>query len=432
MVLYVRFFWGICLSKRLIMGDCIQNIYPDCDLKRWECMPTTVLADADNYYTKPEIDDIIASIDVPSGLPEAVSALTEEVTIISGDVTTLSGDVITLSGDVTTLSGDVITNTNNITTVSGDVQSLSGDVGTLSGDVGTLSGIVTAHTSNTTIHVTQADKDRWDAGTDLSDYWTSAQTQSAINAATSGKADTSTVETLSGEVQTISSQTEGKADTTALTAHVNDATVHVTQADKDRWNAGTDLSDYWTSAQTQSAIDAAVSGKANTSTVETLSGEVQTISSQTEGKADTTALTAHTSDATIHVTAQDKTNWNGKLDASALTPYWTSAQTQSAITQATSGKADTSTVETLSGQVTANTASIATKANAADLTAHINDTTVHVTSADKSNWNGKATTASVQAVDAKFGGMQLLKLTVSEYEALTVKDPNILYVVVSD
>ena len=407
------------------MGDCIQNIYPDCDLKRWECMPTTVLADADNYYTKPEIDDIIASIDVPSGLPEAVSALTEEVTIISGDVTTLSGDVITLSGDVTTLSGDVIT-------LSGYVNTLSGDVATLSGDVGTLSGIVTAHTSNTTIHVTQADKDRWDAGTDLSDYWTSAQTQSAITQATSGKADISLVETLSGEVQTISSQTEGKADTTALTAHINDTTVHVTQADKDRWNAGTDLSDYWTSAQTQSAINAATSGKADTSLVETLSGEVQTVSGQVANKADTTALTAHINDTTVHVTAQDKTNWNGKLDASALAPYYTSAQTDSAINAAVSGKADTSTVETLSGQVTANTASIATKANAADLTSHINDTTVHVTSADKSNWNGKATTASVQAVDAKFGGMELLKLTVSEYEALTVKDPNILYVVVSD
>ena len=41
------------------------------------------------------------------------------------------------------------------------------------------------------------------------------------------------------------------------------------------------------------------------------------------------------------ISAQDISNWNAKLDSSALTPYYTSAQTDTAISNATSGKQDT-------------------------------------------------------------------------------------------
>lgn len=478
------------------MGIC-QDIYPDCDLNRWSCIPTTALANPDDYYTKPEVDELLDSFDVAviSGdvitLSGDVQTINENITVVSGDIQTISGDVITISGDVVTISGDVITNTNNIATISGDVatvsgdvitisgdvitisgdvQTISGDVATVSGDVTTISGDVitisgdvialsgevqsnyselTAHTSNNDIHVTTADKENWNGKIDASavtnNYYTSAQTNAAIEQAVSGKADTSTVATLSGQVTANTESISNKANYSDLTAHTSNNDIHVTTQDKSYWDGKldataytpTDLSQYWTSAQTDSAITAAVSGKASTSSVETLSGEVQTLSGSVANKADTSALTAHTSDSTIHVTSADKQNWNGKLDATAYTPtdlsqYWTSAQTNSAITQATSGKADTSTVETLSGQVTANTASISNKADTSALTAHTSDTTIHVTSADKTNWDGKATTASVQAVDNKFGGMVIVKLTQSQYAALTTKDPNTLYVVVSD
>ena len=133
-------------------------------------------------------------------------------------------------------------------------------------------------------------------GCDLSDYWTSGETETAIAEAVSGKANTSDVESALAE----------KLDISAYTP--------------------TDLTEYWTSAQTTAAI-----------------------ASATSGKTDNSAFTAHTSDTDIHVTASDKTNWNGKLDATAYTPtnlseYWTSAQTTAAIASATSGKADTSAV----------------------------------------------------------------------------------------
>lgn len=39
-------------------------IYPDCDMKRWEyCDNTVVLANADSYYTKKQVDEKIEDIE---------------------------------------------------------------------------------------------------------------------------------------------------------------------------------------------------------------------------------------------------------------------------------------------------------------------------------------------------------------------------------
>ena len=111
-----------------------------------------------------------------------------------------------------------------------------------------------------------------------------------------------------------------------------------------------DPSNYYT----KSEIDSALSGKVDNSTFNTLSGEVLTISgdvitinnnlstvsgavetvkqeiitisgdsysksevdTKLSNKADLSAFTAHTADSTVHVTAQDKTNWNNKSDFS--------------------------------------------------------------------------------------------------------------------
>ena len=44
-------------------------IYPDCDMKRWEyCDNTVVLANADYYYTKEQVDDLIDDV---SGITQA-------------------------------------------------------------------------------------------------------------------------------------------------------------------------------------------------------------------------------------------------------------------------------------------------------------------------------------------------------------------------
>ena len=69
-----------------------QEIYPDCDLRRWEYVPSSIIADADLYYTKSEInemlEEIVISGCVTSGevqsmidasIPENVSAFVNDV-----------------------------------------------------------------------------------------------------------------------------------------------------------------------------------------------------------------------------------------------------------------------------------------------------------------------------------------------------------------
>ena len=47
----------------------MSSIFPDCDMKRWEyCDSTVVLANADYYYTKEQVDDLIDDV---SGITQA-------------------------------------------------------------------------------------------------------------------------------------------------------------------------------------------------------------------------------------------------------------------------------------------------------------------------------------------------------------------------
>ena len=218
---------------------------------------------------------------------------------------------------------------------------------------------------------------------------TSGEVQSMIDESISGKADTSAVTSVDD----------------ALTAHTANTTVHVTAQDKTNWNAKSDFSGSYNDLTDKPTIptvptsntaftnDAgyitadAISGKADTSAV------TESINAAVSGKADTSAvtsvddaLTAHTANTTVHVTAQDKSNWNAKSDFSgdyndltnkptiptvptsntAFTNdagYITSAQSQSAITAAVSGKVDTSTFNTYSAQTQS---ALDDKADAAD------------------------------------------------------------------
>lgn len=76
----------------------------------------------------------------------------------------------------------------------------------------------------------------------LEGYYTSAQTQSAITAATNALAESIAEQgyQTSGDVQ---SAISGKTDTSAFTAHTGDSTIHVTVADKTAWNAKLDAAD---------------------------------------------------------------------------------------------------------------------------------------------------------------------------------------------
>ena len=123
---------------------------------------------------------------------------------------------------------------------------------------------------------------------------------------------------------------------------------------------------YWTSAQTQSAITQSVSGKADTSAVTSVSD----------------SLTAHTANTTVHVTAQDKTNWNNKSDFSGDYNDLTNKPTIPTV------PTNVSDFTNDAGYITSD--DISGKTNQSDFTAHTANTTVHVTASEKSTWNSKS------------------------------------------
>lgn len=154
------------------------------------------------------------------------------------------------------------------------------------------------------------------------------------------------------------------------------------------------------------------------------------IDEATSGKADTTALTSHTSDATIHVTASDKTAWNGKQDALVsgtniktvnnqsllgsgdieIQGGMTPAQEETiatALNELYDGIDEVSgNVGTLSGQVTANTSSISTVSG-----------------------NVQTLATTVSGIQTNLGGIKFVALTQAQYDALAVKDANTLYII---
>lgn len=238
----------------------------------------------------------------------------------------------------------------------------------------------------------------------LDGYWTTAETQNAITAATNALAEAIAEEgyQTSGDVQNAIS---GKADTTAvtainntLTAHTANTDIHVTSADKTSWNAKADISDipsvsgYADSVKynsTSKYVEFYHGGTGGTKVFEydaspflidgmvqnveikdvEISGETVTclvISFNTDaGKQDINVPLTDIFDASNYYTKSEvDTALGNKADTTAVTQ---------AISEATSGKADTTAVTQVNNVLTAHTA----------------DTTIHVTSSDKTTWNGK-------------------------------------------
>lgn len=213
---------------------CNQDVFYEEDLKRWSVCCSTPLVPASNFYTKSEIDEKL-----------------EEIVI--------SGDGIT-SGEVQSMIDA------SVEPIEGSVEALSGAVGQLSSDlenkadksdIPSLDNYYDKDDVNTIIEdneytISQAINDlndrKLDASAytpvDLSDYYTKQETQEAINAATSGTPSSATIERL-------------RTDVNALSGDVSN--LYETKLDASAYTP-TDLSQYWTSAQTKNYVDTAISG----------------------------------------------------------------------------------------------------------------------------------------------------------------------------
>lgn len=115
------------------------------------------------------------------------------------------------------------------------------------------------------------------------------------------------------------------------------------------------------------------------------------------------------------ISEQDISNWNAKLDSSALNPYYTSAQTDTAISNATSGKQDTlvsgTNIKTINNQSLLGSGNIEiqggsgggsniieiTQAEYDALTAYTEGAMYVITDAQAINMDNYATTGDIQA-----------------------------------
>lgn len=133
-----------------------------------------------------------------------------------------------------------------------------------------------------------------------------------------------------------------------------------------------ELSGYVTDEELEAAkaeLEGDIALKADESDLQLVSGAVDSLAQDITGKAEQSVVDiisgtvdGHIADTTIHVTAADKTAWNGKLDPSALEGYATEQYVDGQV----SGKADQSA-----------------------LTAHTSDTEIHTTALEKAAWDAK-------------------------------------------
>lgn len=199
----------------------------------------------------------------------------------------------------------------------------------------------------------------------LDGYWNSGQTTSAITAATAALAET------------IGEELNNKVDTSAYTAYTaaTDATLSG-KADVGDIPSVTPYADSVKYNSTSKYVEFYHGGTGGTKVFEydaspfLIDGMVQNVEIkdvEISGETVTCLVISFNTDA-------GKQDINIPLteifDASN---YYTTAQTDNKIAEATSGKADTSAVTAVNDVLTAHTA----------------DTTIHVTSNDKSTWSGK-------------------------------------------
>ena len=141
------------------------------------------------------------------------------------------------------------------------------------------------------------------------------------------------------------------------------------------------------------------------------------------------------------ITSQDITNWNAKLDSSALNPYYTSAQTDTAINNATSGKQDTlvsgTNIKTINNQSLLGSGNIEiqggsgggsyTAGNNIDITNDVISVTGLATI------NGSAITEGgnivIQGGGGSGGGETVIELTQAQYDALTGYAQDTTYII---
>ena len=424
------------------MCNCEKDNTKECCISIGMGCVTPVVANADNYYTKSQVDEIVEGIEVSGVTPEQVDEMIDDALLDY-----YNSDEI---DDALSLKQDISGMTAYATTAVTDA----------------LSNDLSAHTADTSIHVSQSDKNNWDSkqnqlvsGQNIKTInnesllgsgniniqggggVTPEQVEGMIDSALENYYNESEIDSALSAKQDVSGMTNYATTATTsalsndLTAHTSDSTIHVTSADKANWNGksnfsgdyndlsnkptipvvptnvssfvndsgyitNSDLSDYATESYVQDytydkeTIDEKVAGGGTFDPTQYYNKTAtdERIAAATSGKADSTevsainaVVTAHTADTSIHVTNAEKASWNSKSDFSGDYNDLSNKPTIPVVP---------TNISAFVNDVPYITTAVTNPINNT-LTAHTADTSIHVTSADKTTWNNKQDELSV-------------------------------------
>ena len=229
-------------------------------------------------------------------------------------------------------------------------------------------GSFASHINDSSIHVSPEDRERWD-----------------------GKINGDEVQEI------VKSEVNEALDDAGVNVHLNDSIVHITDEERIRWdnkqdkinkrnkidydfieNAPTNVSEfnndagYQTASDVESAIGSAFEGIENT------------VGSAVHELIDDSGLNDHINDGIIHITDEERTRWNEKQDEINESNKIDYSFIKGAPTSVSEFRND-------AGFVTMNEvhSTIGSGIEISELTSHISDSSVHVSSEDRIKWNGK-------------------------------------------
>lgn len=310
-------------------------------------VPTKVseLQNDSGYITTADTQNFVTSGDVQTQINESISgkadssAVTAQISDVKQEIEAeIPSKVSDLENDLNFASTGWVSEQGYLTTADTQNFVTSGDVKTQ------IEGYNYINSGDAQTQIENSISGKVDTSA-LTEYYTSAETNTAISNATSAFTTSADVKTQieaynyvnSGDVQSqINDSISGKVDTSAMTA-------------------------YWTSAETESAITSATSGLqetlvsgTNIKTInnESILGSGNIVISGGSGsaniieltQAEYDALTAYTQDAMYVITDAQEINMDNYATTgdiqTALNSYYTSAETDTAISNAVSGKTD--------------------------------------------------------------------------------------------
>ena len=218
---------------------------------------------------------------------------------------------------------------------------------------------------------------------DLSNYYKKTETsgKTDLDTAFGLKANSADLTAHTGNNTihiTADERTKWNNATTTLASHIGDTTVHVTADERTKWN----------NAATSSHTHANKDILDKITTIDTELSE--TSNNLVVNSAITKVIVANEK---ISSSALNELN-DRKLDASAYTPTDLSDYYKK---EETSGKTELDAALKLK----ANASDLATKANTSDLTAHTGNSTIHITSGERTKWNGKISNVQYNKTDKK-------------------------------